>query len=389
MPLTKTEIKMWEKSKVKNRTKMSDDEINRKYEKGEKRILAEIGREKLPSFAASLKESQYMEMNTRPFFQRRERWDDTKKSLLIESFLMNIPIPPIILYEKDYNSYEVMDGQQRITAIQDFYNNKLILKNLEVWPELNGKNYDDLPKKIKAGIDRRSISTITLITESTDDPEEAFFLKQLAFERINTGGVNLSRQEVRNCLFYNEFNELLLELSANPIFAKAWGIPIDNEEERNENSLYKKMEDAELVLRFFALRNIDNFRGQLENFLDLYMQKSANFSEEDIDSLKKIFVETIKLASDIYNDNLFKPYYPDYCKKDQAYKAYYDAVMVGFSNYLDQSDQLIQRKEKVIEETKQLLGNNPGLFTGQGKTKGDLEKRIRLFQEMLKNIIEG
>ena len=126
---------------------------------------------------------------------------------------MNIPIPPIIFYEKDYNSYEVMDGQHRIIAIQDFYENNLILKNLEVWPELNGRTYQELPKTIKAGIDRRSISTITLITESTDDPEEALFLKQLAFERINTGGVNLSRQEVRNCLCYNELNKLILGAS--------------------------------------------------------------------------------------------------------------------------------------------------------------------------------
>ena len=80
MSLTKTEIQMWEKYKVKNPAKMSDDDINRKYEKGEKRILAEIGREKLPSFTASLKESQaqYMEMDTRPFFLRRKRWDDKK-----------------------------------------------------------------------------------------------------------------------------------------------------------------------------------------------------------------------------------------------------------------------------------------------------------------------
>ncbi|MGK7941198.1 MAG: hypothetical protein AB4062_13815, partial [Crocosphaera sp.] len=173
--------------------------------------------------------------------------------------------------------------------------------------------------------------------------------------------------------------------SANPIFAKAWDIPIDDEKKIEKNALYKKMEDAELVLRFFALRNIDNFRGQLESFLDLYMKKSANFSKQDIDSLRTIFLETIKLGFDIYNDNLFQPYG---AKKEQAYKAYYDAVMVGFSNYLDQSDLLIQKKEQVIEETKQLLENNLGLFTGQGKTKSDLQKRIRLFQEMLKKIIE-
>ncbi len=375
---------MWEKPQKTKPTKMSDREINAKYEKGEKRILTEMGREKLPSFAESLKKNQYMEI--RPFFQRRKRWDDKKKSQLIESFLINIPVPPIILYEKEYNCYEVMDGQQRITAIKDFYENNLILTDLELWPELNGRKYKELPHKIQAGIDRRSISTITLITESTDNKEEAFFLKQLAFERLNTGGVNLSRQEVRNCLFYNPFNQLLLELAANRIFAEAWKIPLDNEEERDKNTRYKKMEDAELVLRFFALRHIDNFRGQLETFLDLYMRKSANFSEEDIVSLKETFLDTIQLAYDIYHDDLFKPYE---AKLDQAYKAYYDAVMVGFSSYLDQSDILRQKKTKVIEETKRLLKNHLSLFTGQGKTKTDLKNRIRLFQEMLKQVIEG
>lgn len=157
MPLATTEKKMWEVSPSKDPTKMPDSEINAKYEKGEKRILTEMNREKLPSFAEALKKPGYMEM--RPFYQRRERWDKKMQSRLIESFLINIPVPPIILYEKDFNSYEVMDGQQRITAIQDFYENKLKLTGLEVWPELNGRNYNQLPVKIKAGIDRRSISS--------------------------------------------------------------------------------------------------------------------------------------------------------------------------------------------------------------------------------------
>lgn len=382
MSLTTTEEKMWEVSPSKEPTKMTESEINEKYEKGEKRILTEMNREKLPSFAESLKKPGYMAI--RPFFQRRSRWDEQKQSRLIESFLINIPVPPIILYEKYYNSYEVMDGQQRITAIDNFYNNKLELTGLELWPELNGKTYDKLPEKIQAGIDRRSISSIVLITESTPDPEEALFLKKLAFERINTGGVHLSRQEIRNCLFYNKFNKLLLELAAHPIFANAWEIPIEDTEERDNNPLYKKMEDAELVLRFFALRNLENFQGKLETFLDLYMMKSANFSQKDIDDLRKIFLQTIEVAYQIYNDNLFKP--PN-AKKDKAYKAYYDAVMVGFSNHLPNFNILIERKSRVIEETKKLLENNLGLFTGQGKTKADLQNRIRLFDEMLKGII--
>ncbi|MGK7893513.1 MAG: DUF262 domain-containing protein, partial [Xenococcus sp. (in: cyanobacteria)] len=173
MTLAPIEEKMWERVKSKPNVQMTDREIDAKYEKGDKRILTENNRERLPSFVDSLKNPNHMEI--RPFFQRRSRWDAQKQSRLIESFLINIPVPPILLYEKAYNRYEVMDGQQRITAIKKFYENKLELTGLEIWQELNGRSYKNLPPNIKAGIDRRSISSITLITESTSDPEEAFY----------------------------------------------------------------------------------------------------------------------------------------------------------------------------------------------------------------------
>ncbi|NET59435.1 MAG: DUF262 domain-containing protein [Symploca sp. SIO2E6] len=383
MTLAPVEKKMWEISPSQLYSQRTDREIDAKYEKGEKRILTETNRERLPSFVESLNNPNYMEI--RPYFQRRSRWDEQKQSRLIESFLINILVPPILLYEKAYNCYEVMDGQQRITAIKRFYENELKLTGLELWPELNGKFYKDLPPNIKAGIDRRSISSVTLITESTSDPEEAFYLKQIAFERINTGGVKLSRQEARNCLFYNEFNQLLFELSANPIFAKALGIYLNDEEERNQHQWYKTMEDVELVLRFFALRNVEHFTGKLETFLDNYMKKSHDFSAEDIEFLRNEFVQTIELVDKIYEDNLFTPFN---AKKRIPYKAYYDAVMVGFSNYLSSAELLIEKKSQIIEATKDLLRQkNAGLFTGQGKTKDDLKMRIQLFSDMLKQVI--
>jgi uncharacterized protein with ParB-like and HNH nuclease domain len=389
MPLAPAEKKMWETPPEKDPKKMSDDEINAKYEKREKRILTEMNREKLPSFADALKKPGYMEI--RPFFQRRPRWNKKMQSRLIESFLINIPVPPIILYEKEYNSYEVMDGQQRITTIQDFYDNKLELTDLELWPELEGRTYNQLPKKIKAGIDRRSISSIVLITESAPNPEEALYLKQLAFERLNTGGVDLSRQEVRNCLYYGDFNKLLLELAQNPIFAKAWGIPIDDDEAIWKNSLFKKMEDVELVLRFFALRHARKFHGKLEEFLDKYMIKSLSFSEEDIAILRNLFFKTIHIVHRIYGENLFNPkaFEPQNITfKDQAYKTYYEAVMVGFSNHLDRENVLIARKQKVIEATKKLFEEDKNrLLTGGGKTKADIQKRLRLFDDMLAQVI--
>jgi len=389
MPLAPAEKKMWETPPEKDPKKMSDDEINAKYEKREKRILTEMNREKLPSFADALKKPGYMEI--RPFFQRRPRWNKKMQSRLIESFLINIPVPPIILYEKEYNSYEVMDGQQRITTIQDFYDNKLELTDLELWPELEGRTYNQLPKKIKAGIDRRSISSIVLITESAPNQEEALYLKQLAFERLNTGGVDLSRQEVRNCLYYGDFNKLLLELAQNHIFAKAWGIPIDDDEAIWKNSLFKKMEDVELVLRFFALRHARKLHGKLEEFLDKYMIKSLSFSEEDIAILRNLFLKTIHIVHRIYGENLFNPkaFEPQNITfKDQAYKTYYEAVMVGFSNHLDRENVLIARKQKVIEATKKLFEEDKNrLLTGGGKTKADIQKRLRLFDDMLAQVI--
>lgn len=365
---------------------MSDQQINDKYEKGEQRILTEMNREKLPAFVESLKKPGYMDL--RPFYQRRNRWDLKKQSQLIESFLINIPVPPIILYEKKYNVYEVMDGQQRITALKDFYENRLQLTGLELWPELNKRTYNTLPGNIKAGIDRRSISTIVLITESTSSPEDALLLKQLAFARINTGGVELSRQEIRNCSFYGQFNQLLLELATNPIFKEAWNIPIDDEEIQR-NNLYKKMEDVELILRFFALRNTDKFSNGMEGFLDLYMMKSLSFSGQDIEFLSEIFIKTINLSHQIYDENLFKPFDPQSNTwKNKAYKAYYDAVMVGFSRHLENADILLERKSKVIERTKIMFREDKSkLFTGGGKTKSDIQERIRLFDDMLSQAI--
>ena len=388
MTIAPAEKKMWDRSSAKNgKHELTDEEINNKYEKGQQRILTEINREKLPSFAESLEKANYMDVS--PFYQRRLRWDKIKQSQLIESFLINIPVPPIILYEREYNSYEVMDGQQRITAIKDFYNNNLRLEGLELWAELNGRSYQELPNKIKAGIDRRAISSIVLITESTSSEEEAFFLKQIAFERLNTGGVKLSRQEIRNCIYSGKFNQLLFELAKNRIFADAWDIPIEEEDKLRNNNLYKKMEDVELVLRFFAFRHTDKFRNGIEGFLNLYMIKSLSFSDEDIRILKQIFNNTIDLAVQIYEENLFKPFDPKTESwRDKSYKAYYDAVMVGFSRHLTSADLLIARKNKIIEETKKLFKQDrKKLFTGAGRTKADLQTRIQIFDDMLAKIV--
>lgn len=109
---------MWSDTHDEVVEKLNDDQINAKYLKRELRIVTEVNREQLPNFVSALERPGWMDV--KPFYQRRPRWDDLRQSRLIESFIMNVPIPPLFVYESDLAKYEVMDGQQRISAIRDF-----------------------------------------------------------------------------------------------------------------------------------------------------------------------------------------------------------------------------------------------------------------------------
>ncbi len=117
----------------------SDEETNAKYRKGEMRIVTEQARYPVKSIKSMLDDTNDYKLN--PEYQRRKRWDNGRKSRLIESFIMNVPLPPIFLYEYEYSKFEVMDGLQRLTSIYDFYSANFALEGLEYWKELNGKKY--------------------------------------------------------------------------------------------------------------------------------------------------------------------------------------------------------------------------------------------------------
>lgn len=393
MTLAPSEESLWAKLPKEKPEKVTDADINDRYVRGEGRIVIETNREKLPGFIASLKQANYMDL--RPFYQRRPRWSLEKQSLLIESFIMNIPVPPVFLYEKEYNSYEVMDGQQRITALRDFYTGKFELTGLKQWSEINGRTYQTLPEKIQAGLDRRSITSIVLLKESTTDEDEASSLRETVFERLNTGGVELTRQEIRNALYRGRANNLLDRLSRRQKFREAWGIPqyVENEIDITpgllEIPMYAKMEDVEMVLRFFALRHVMDYRHGMQGFLDLYMRKAEKFTEVDVAVLEREFVDTLELASDVFGDLLFRPFDPD--KNDwapKAQKAYYDAVMVGMSNFLPKATNVKAKAAEIRAATVQMFKDNEaGTFTGRGNTKNDIQTRISLFTEAVQRAI--
>ena len=308
---------------------------------------------------------------------------------------MDIPVPPVFLYERDFNSYEVMDGQQRITAIKDFYDNGFALKGLETWPELNGRSYKGLPEKIKAGIDRRSITSIVLLKESTGSEEEASILRETVFERLNTGGIKLERQEIRNALYRGLFNDAVDALSRWDLFRTVWDLPlyvpqeIDTNRELVEDPFFSKMSDKEMILRFFALRHVEHYKGGMQAFLDLYMRKAMKFQPEGVDFLHDLYMDTLILADGLYGDLLFRAFSPEADEWDgKPHKAFYDAVMIGLQPFLRYRNLLYAQRETIITATEMLFSRYPlGTFTGRGNTKSDIQERISLFSNMIREAI--
>jgi hypothetical protein len=371
----------------------SDQKINEKYKKGEIRIVTEQARYPLDTIETMLDSKKY---NLNPEYQRRKRWNNVRKSRLIESFIMNVPIPPIFLYEIDYSFYEVMDGLQRLTAIYDFYTGRFELEGLEYWQELNGKKYQNLPEQVRRGIDRRYLSSIILLQETAKSDDEAEFMKQIVFERLNSGGEKLTPQETRNALHNGKFNQLCIKLGQNRFFRKMWKLPLESESEKlAEDDRYRRMEDVELILRFFAYRHIDEFRGMaIEKFLDHYLKQANHYPNETLEQLEKLFNETIEAVYHIFGESAFLLPPIGKVKYKSPTKIIYDAMMQAFAIN-------IKHKDKLIRQAKSLKKNlyvkpklsapdkrtDKYIFDGRYTGSNAVQERIEFYHQFLQDYI--
>lgn len=218
-----------------------------------------------------------------PDFQRHLVWDQQRKSRLIESILLRIPLPIFYFAQDEEGKISVVDGLQRLSTIREFMDNELRLKKLEYLEERCGhKHYKEDPDK---GISKdHAIEpkyfrwfNMTQITVNVIDPSSPFKLKYDIFRRINTGGQPLNAQEIRNCLSSPELRSALRKMSALDCFKTATGGSIKD----------VRMESQELALRFILFRRkfeadkkLDNYNGNIEselNSLTEHLVKSKSF----------------------------------------------------------------------------------------------------------------
>lgn len=225
-----------------------------------------------------------------PSFQRKTVWDIEKKSRLIESMMLNIPLPMFYVSSDKNNNWTVVDGLQRLSTIKEFilgnYNNNtkkydekgFKLKKLEFWTNLEGFNIHDIefPGKPYNNIMETELS-FTII--NPDTPEE---VKRNIFKRINTGGMPLTSQEIRHALYQGFSTILLEELVENEYFLNAV--------EKIDDT---RMSGRELILRFlsFYIRNYENYirDSSMDNHLSLTMRIINILDDLSFEKIKKEF----------------------------------------------------------------------------------------------------
>lgn len=233
-----------------------------------------------------------------PDFQRHEVWKLEQKSKFIESVLRGLPLPPIYLKKNSDGRYIVVDGLQRTSALRDFMSGKLTLTGLE--PEdknmLNGatiNSLDAIRAGLRARIEDRQLFVYVM------EPSVPMSVVYDVFNRINTGGTQLSRQEIRNCVFQGRSTRLLKEIAESLEFKQSIGYGIQE----------LRMKDQEAVLRClaFVVYNYElDYDGSMDKFLEKTMTRINKMTEDETAVLKKNALRVFSWTLDIFGDRNFR-----------------------------------------------------------------------------------
>ena len=228
-----------------------------------------------------------------PEWQRNYVWNNKQASKLIESFLLNIPIPVVYLAKTQNNTYEVIDGLQRLKSIFDFLNNDLKLSGLDSLDDLNGRTYKQLDEK-----DQRTIRNSTLRSFELSSNADSN-LHFVVFERLNTGGTKLNEMEIRNCIYRGKLNDLIKDMAENN---KDFIGCV------NQPSLSRRMDDRNLVLRFLAFyeKTHHKYNGGLKLFLNEFLETYRDTTENKLKEYRAVFERCMRAAFTVFGNKGFR-----------------------------------------------------------------------------------
>jgi hypothetical protein len=303
-----------------------------------------------------------------PDFQRHQVWKRHQKSRFIESILLNFPLPPIYLNETKESNYIVIDGLQRSTAIKEFYNGDFALSDLEALPKYNTYFFEDLPENLKSKFEDKKLTIFSL------KPSTQMVVIYDLFNRINTGGTQLNRQEVRNCIFIGKSTKLLKRLSEQTYFKKAIDYGVKD----------TRMKDREVILRYIAFRWFDfkeKYFGDMSGYVEAAMKKINKMDDEHILTIEKDFKRVMHWSFKIWERANFR--IPTEYTRGTINTAILETVCFYISR---KSDGFIEKNKLIIRKNYSTLISNPEYYDAVSSATGGKSKvfvRFLLVEKIL------
>ncbi|WP_344751876.1 GmrSD restriction endonuclease domain-containing protein [Gryllotalpicola koreensis] len=335
-----------------------------------------------PDFAGLQRRWKKGALDTQPDFQRYEVWSDQKKSALIESILLDLPIPQVFLAQDDNGKAVVIDGQQRLTAVFRYLDGDFALKLAN--PRLTGKRFKDLSEELQTRIEDAKISVVEVLKES--DPE----IRYLLFQRLNEGSVSLNDQELRNSVFRGPYNDFIKELASEKTWLKLLGL-----KER-----HKRMVDVELVLRYMAFREQTYLKHpdkKTGKFLDRQMTLNANPTHSSMEEARKDFRTAVELVQTVFGERALRRYLPggesDHrgAWESRINRALIDVELWGFSPERNEKGLVVKNADAIREAAIELMISPEfsALLTYSTSEKKRVERRFELWKNMLDSVLKN
>jgi hypothetical protein len=302
-----------------------------------------------------------------PEIQREYVWDNGKASRLIESLLLNIPVPVLYFAETPEAKYEIIDGHQRVHSIARFVSNEFPLASLGVLREYRGSRFHHLPEREQRFLRMRTLRAIIISIDS--HPTMKFEI----FERLNTGSISLNAQELRNSIYRGKFNKLLRELVTNANFRAIIGTKTPR----------KRMVDEELVLRFFALHdNLGTYRPPLKRLLNDFSDAQRMIDDIRLAEFRALFESTIARVRALIGENAFRLIDTTGKALESAVnRALFDAQMLSCSWV--QSDLPVAEYRKRVQREVASLNNSPDFLDAIQRATGDRSRTLRRVRDIV------
>jgi hypothetical protein len=315
---------------------------------------------------------EHGEINLNTEFQREGNlWDGGKQSRLIESILLGLPLPAFY-FDTFSPEWDIIDGLQRCCSIQNFCVNKTLkLTELE-YLKMNDMGFDDLSRTLQRSIIMRPV-TVNLLKKSPRN------VRYILFKRLNTDGLILTPQEIRNAIYHGKATERLKELSTLPEFLAATEKKIPT----------NRMQDRDFICRFIAfyLTDYTEYVPDLDKFLNRGMEL---LEKEDIERIKQSFKKALQLAIDIFGNDAFRKRINKTNPRRQINKAYFEVITVNFSKLSTEEENLLRQNSELLKDNLIVLMNNKrydnSLSEGTG-TKDRVNIRFSWFKEVLQKSI--